>query len=90
MARTRAQIVDAMTGLGHDIVLVRPRRCSRQASGFTDDSVEVHTVRGVPLRGYPGPPFGAPSRTLFDGSFGDRDIVTEAPHTGGSNKVVTD
>lgn len=85
VARTLAQMVSGLTGLGHRVLLVRPRRRSTEkAADPGDDGVAVHDVRGLPLPGYPGLQFGAPSCRLFnrllaDGKVDATYIATEGP-----------
>lgn len=85
VARTLAQVVGGLGSLGHRIVLVLPRQRGRHSRYTVDEQlVELHEVGGLPLPGYPGLQFGAPSGRLFRRllASGDIDaayIATEGP-----------
>ncbi len=82
VARTLAQMVRGLGGLGHRITLVRPAQSTRSPA-IVDDAA-VHEVPGVPLPGYPGLQFGLPayrlvSRLLQRRRIDAAYIATEGP-----------
>ena len=62
VAHTLAQIVEGLTGLGHELILVRPAHPDRADSAAPiDERIMVLDVKGAPLPGYPGLQFGMPA-----------------------------
>lgn len=54
VARTLAQMVRGLSGLGHRVAVVRPRQRTGGQTPFPDAAFETHEVSGLPLPGYPG------------------------------------
>ncbi len=82
VARTLAQMVHGLAGLGHRITLLRPRQSNEPE--HPDGPAETYRVRGIPLPGYPGLQFGLPAYrrlcTLLDQKAIDAAyIATEGP-----------
>ncbi len=67
VARTLAQIVEGLAGLGHELILVRPARADRATSPAPiNERIMAFDVKGFPLPGYPCLQFGMPAGRLFN------------------------
>lgn len=84
VARTLAQMVRGLGGLGHRITLVRPAQRGGTGRRSADDPDATYEVRGLPLPGYPGLQLGLPAgrllhRLLTGGAFDAAYVATEGP-----------
>lgn len=85
VARTLAEMVEGLSGLGHRVTLVRPARPGEgRTAAPAEAACEVHEVRGLPVPGYPGLQFGLPAGGLLRRLLANRGIdaayiATEGP-----------
>lgn len=85
VARTLAEMLNGLAGLGHRVTLVRPAQAGHRRDRSADASAHaIHEVPGVPLPGYPGLQFGLPAyrlvrRLLASQQIDAAYIATEGP-----------
>ncbi|MCG8458366.1 MAG: glycosyltransferase family 1 protein, partial [Holophagales bacterium] len=84
VTRTLEQLARGLVGLGHELLVVRPRQPSDRDGSSPDVPWAESLHRGCPIPRYPGLRFGLPARRRLTALFTEREtqvvhIATEGP-----------
>ncbi|HEX6833054.1 MAG TPA: glycosyltransferase family 1 protein [Rudaea sp.] len=61
VALTVASLANGLSGVGHEVQIVRPRQSLADSAGHVDDRIDTVLTRGARLPRYPGLQFGLPA-----------------------------